>query len=310
MRILVTGATGFLGSSLVRQLVGDGHDVAALVRPTSRRMWRLDPVRDRIRCIEGDLAAIPSSAIRSFAPEGVAHLAWSGVSNLDRNDPKQVHNICQAKDLLTIAADSGCSAFVGLGSQAEYGPCSGAVAPDAPTNPTTLYGDCKLATGRILARIAETGTHKPRFAWLRLFSSYGPGDEIYWMISGLILKLLRQEVPPLTPGEQRWDYVHVDDAARAVAAVLVSPGAAGVFNLGSGSAPSLRHTIETVRDLIDPRLPLGFGEVAYRPDQVMHLEADISRLTALTGWVPRVALSDGLRQTVEWYRDNAHLVEA
>lgn len=310
MRILVTGATGFVGSALVRHLVATGHDVAALVRPSSRRSWRLESLGSELRLIEGDLASLPAGSIRAFAAEGVAHLAWSGVSNRDRNDPIQVGNIRQAADLFSLVADSGCSAFVGLGSQAEYGPCSGAVATDAPTNPTTLYGECKLATGRILARMAEHHPHKPRFGWLRLFSSYGPGDEAYWMIPGLILQLLRRQVPPLTLGEQRWDYIHVDDAARAISSVLTSSQASGVFNLGSGTAMPLASTIRTIRDLIDPALPLGFGQVPYRPDQVMHLEADISRLTELTGWTPRVLLADGLRQTVEWYRDNAHLVDA
>ncbi|MDX2017003.1 MAG: NAD(P)-dependent oxidoreductase [Planctomycetota bacterium] len=310
MRVLVTGATGFIGSALARELVATGHEVAALVRPSSKRFWRLAPVRDRLRLIEGDLASPPEAEIRSFAPEGVAHLAWAGVANRDRNDPAQVRNIAQASALFSLVADAGCSVFVGLGSQAEYGPCSGAISPNAPTRPTTLYGTCKLAAGQILAQLATHHPRAPRTAWLRLFSSYGPGDETYWMIPGLILQLLRREVPPLTLGEQRWDYIHVDDAARAIAAVLVAPRASGVFNLGSGSAPRLRETIETVRDMIDPSLALGFGQVPYRPDQVMHLEADISRLRDLAGWSPRTPLREGLRQTVEWYRDNAHLVQA
>ncbi len=310
MRILVTGATGFVGSTLVQHLIASGHEVAALVRPSSRRIWRLEMIGRELRQIEGDLESLPESSIRDFAAEGVAHLAWSGVSNRDHNNPNQIGNIRQAVDLFSLVAQSGCSVFVGLGSQAEYGPCSGAIATDAPTNPTTLYGECKLATGRILAQLAKHHPQKPRFGWLRLFSSYGPGDETYWMIPSLILQLLHRQVPPLTLGEQRWDYIYVDDVVRAISSALTSSEASGVFNLGSGIAIPLASTIRTIRDLIDPALSLGFGQVPYRPDQVMHLEADISRLTELTGWTPRVLLADGLRQTVEWYRENADLVKS
>jgi nucleoside-diphosphate-sugar epimerase len=75
-----------------------------------------------------------------------------------------------------------------------------------------------------------------------------------------------------------------------------------VFNLGSGQAHRLRDIVIKIRDLINPALPLGFGEVAYRLDQVMHLEADITALTQATGWIPKMHLDQGLRLTVDWYR--------
>ena len=98
-----------------------------------------------------------------------------------------------------------------------------------------------------------------------------------------------------------WDYVHVDDAAAAVTA-MADVDAAGVFNLGSGVATPLREIITTVRDAVDPSLPLGFGELPYRPDQVMHLEADVSRLSHATGWAPAIPLADGLRGVVAHHR--------
>jgi UDP-glucose 4-epimerase len=84
--------------------------------------------------------------------------------------------------------------------------------------------------------------------------------------------------------------------------VTQNPGAEGVFNLGSGRVVTIRSIVETIRDLIDPSAALGFGEVAYRPDQVMHLEADVSKLAAVTGWTPATPLEEGLRQTLAWCR--------
>jgi nucleoside-diphosphate-sugar epimerase len=94
----------------------------------------------------------------------------------------------------------------------------------------------------------------------------------------------------------------VADAAEAVLMTALATDAQGIFNLGSGQARPLREIVETLRDLVKPGAPLGFGEIPYRPDQVMRLEADISRLQNSTGWRPRTALADGLKKTVAYYQ--------
>ena len=152
----------------------------------------------------------------------------------------------------------------------------------------------------LLERSAAT-SDRP-LAWLRLFSSYGPDDDPSWMIPYMIKRLLAAEKPSLTKAEQMWDYLHVDDAAAGIVAAL-DADARGFFNLGSGQSRPLRTIIESIRDLIDPSLPLGFGEVPYRPDQVMHLEADITSLSLASGWRPQVALEDGLFDLVARCRD-------
>jgi nucleoside-diphosphate-sugar epimerase len=135
-----------------------------------------------------------------------------------------------------------------------------------------------------------------------VFSTYGPLEDLSWMIPYLIRTLLRRERPSLTACEQQWDYLFGPDAADAIWSVAKTTTATGVFNFGSGRANSLRKIVETLRDAIDPNLPLGIGEVPYRPDQVMHLEADIARLTRATGWTPATSLEEGLKQTVAWHK--------
>jgi nucleoside-diphosphate-sugar epimerase len=103
-------------------------------------------------------------------------------------------------------------------------------------------------------------------------------------------------------GTQEWDWLHVDDVARAIVAVAEAPTAVGVFNLGSGCAVPVRRAIERIRDLAAPGMELTFGEIPFRPDQVMHMQADISRLKAATGWAPSIPLDEGLAATVAWYR--------
>ncbi|CAK0761367.1 CDP-abequose synthase [Azospirillaceae bacterium] len=301
-RVLITGASGFVGSFVVRRALQRGWDVAVLLRnPENAR--RIVEELPHLTVIQGDLARfdLVAAEAAAFEPSAVIHLAWQGVQSSDRNDLMQVDNVVASLALLRWAHKAGVAHFIGLGSQAEYGPCLVRIDESVPTRPTTLYGAAKLSTYVMSDRIAEQlGL---AFAWLRLFSSYGPDDDPNRLFPYLIDRLLCGERPALTKAEQLWDFIFVEDVADALLAVVESR-ARGVFNLGSGTAPSLRTMIEAIRDRIDPSLELGFGEAPYRPDQVMCLQADISALTQATGWTPKVGISEGVARMIAWRRGN------
>lgn len=303
MKILVTGGAGFVGARVVRKLVEQGREVALLLRPSSNTD-RIVDLLDRCTVIQGDLRNLDASrdSIAGFEPHATLHLAWEGVRGSQRNSDIHLQNVSSAFALYNMGQSVGVEHFVGLGSQAEYGLLGGRISEIAPTKPTTLYGAAKLAAALVLERSAAASGKK--FTWLRLFSSYGPGDDPNWLLPYLITSLLAGERPTLTPAEQYWDYLHVDDAAVGIISALDAP-CTGIFNLGSGQAFKLKTIVESIRDEIDTSLPIGFGETPYRPDQVMHLEADISSLTSRSGWRPRIHLKDGLRDLITEYRKRA-----
>jgi UDP-glucose 4-epimerase len=302
MRALVTGATGFVGSHLVARLVGRGDEVAILRRAESDP-WRVRHLLPGVTQIRGGFPDVDGLArpIAEFAPDVVFHLAWGGVGKAQRDDPHQHRvNIDGSLALLRLAACAGCGTWVGLGSQAEYGPRDGPLDEDAPTSPRNHYGAAKVEVcTRSRALAADLGV---RSVWLRLFSAYGPADSPSALIPYLVTTLLGGGRPALTAGTQLWDYLYVADAAEAIIAAAATPGAEGVFNLGSGRVCTIREVAGRIRDRIDPALPLGFGEVPLGPDPILHLQADIGRLTRSTGWTPRTGLDEGLARTVDWHR--------
>ena len=305
-RCLVTGASGHLGSYLTRRLVADGAEVSVMVRPESD-LWRLEGALDGVNVIRADLSGVgdaAADALSAAAPEVVFHLAWYGVTKEFRNDPRQVtSNVTGSLRLFEAARGAGCRCWVGVGSQAEYGPhYDGPLTEELPTRPVTTYGVSKLCVGLLTRELCELAG--VRHVWFRLLATYGPKDDERHLIPAVMRQLLAGERPSLTAGEQRWDYLYVEDAAEALRRAAADETVSGVFNLGSGEAHTVRGIVERVRDMIDPSLPLGFGEVPYRPDQTMRLQADISKLRAATGWAPRTSLEDGLRQTLDWYRSN------
>ena len=297
MRCLVTGASGFIGRHLVPKLLSRGHELTVLVRGPSKLAEA-----ERVRVVKGDFTNLLGlqEALALNAVDMTIHLAWEGVTGEDRNRTQQITgNVRGTLALWETVSEAGCKAWMGLGSQAEYGTTMGPVSEECPTMPVTAYGAAKLATSILTRQLCQLSAM--RFVWLRLFSGYGPGDDPRHMIPVLIAALLNGQKPAVTPCEQLWDYLYIDDIVEAMVA-CIERDIEGTFNLGGGCTVPLRWVVESIRDCIDRELPVGFGAVPYRPDQVMHLEADITRLASAVGWRPRTELQEGLRQTVDYYR--------
>ncbi len=305
---VVTGPTGAIGCALCQRLLNNGVYVYAVCRPNSYRQGIL-PVNDNlctIPCDIADYARLPGKVGEPV--DAYFHLAWSGTSKEARNNVLcQIANISSTIDAVHAASELGCQIFIGAGSQAEYGYVDGALKPDTPCKPENPYGAAKLCAGQ-MSRL-ECGRLGIAHIWTRILSVYGPGDDPGSMIMRTTRKLLMNQRPSLTAGEQVWDYLYVADAAEALYCAALYGQDGAIYPLGSGMAMPLKNYVEILRDTIDPSLPIGFGEVPYSPVQVMHLQADIYALTAQTGFTPRVAFADGIKKTIEWVRTNIKLID-
>lgn len=303
MKVIISGATGFIGAATVAELTARGHEVHVLLRPGSN-IARLKGIAGWHGVeITSWSAASLTKQLRALLPTALVHCAWQGVGGAERNESWQLTaNLRLTVDLLDLAKRIGCSQWVSLGSQAEYGNLNQRISEECPVRPTTLYGKAKLiATETALAYCQTEGI---KATVLRVFSTYGPSDNPAWFIPYIIRELMAGRAPKLTACEQKWDYLYVVDAARAIVRT-VEAQAVGIFNLGSGVARPLRDIVEVIRNEIPMAVLPAFGALPYRSDQVMWLEADITKLSQATGWFPSTSLESGIRNTVAIARTNS-----
>jgi len=298
MKAFVTGASGFIGTYLVRALVKDGCDVLCLKRKTSD-VSKLDAFSDKIGWV--DCSEAWQDKVRAFKPDIIYHLAWNGVSSADRIIwSKQVSNIAFQQELLDLAKDVNCKKFVGIGSQSEYGDFEEKVDEQFPVNPKTAYAAVKVACLSMQKCFCEI--HGIEWYWFRLFPVFGPYETDRWLIPSLIRNMLTTQSMDLTLGEQRLSYLYVGESAKAVEMAIKAEGKSGIYNVCSDNPMPLKDLVTLIRDKVNPDFRLNFGALPYRYGQSMYMEGDT---TALRKHIYQLNTSDfieRLDETIDYYR--------
>jgi UDP-glucose 4-epimerase len=296
MNFVLTGATGFIGAAVVKKILANGHLPVVLIRNNSN-LKRLAQF-ENIVYIKYDSLEDKNlvDKIQSYAPDCFIHLAWKGVSGADRNNEFQItENIPFTLQTVFLAKHIGCNHWIGIGSQAEYGNPNCKINENFPTIPTTLYGKAKLSACWAAKGLCDA--LELQSSWIRVFSTYGIGDEPHWFIPYIIDQLKQGKSPSLTKCEQLWDYLYVDDAAAAILSIAYNT-VSGIYNLGTGQPQKLKTIVEIIKEEINPKAIINFGAIPYRPDQVMHLEADIALIQEKTSWRPLISLKEGILKTI------------
>lgn len=289
-RVLVTGATGFLGAHLVRRLTVLGAETHALSRSTRRVAGHLTThVAD---LSDSDMAA---DVVRSIRPEIVFHLAGkaSGARDVQTVLDTVTDNVRSTVGLLRAVALAGAPRVVLAGSMEEPAPGEHASSP---------YALSKWTAARY-AELFQDLWSVPTVR-LRIAMTYGPDQpDERKLVPYVITSLLRGVEPQLSSGRRQIDWVYVDDVVDAFIAAASVPDAAGrTIDIGSGSAVDIRRIVDLIGWLINTNVEPRFGALADRLLDSARI-ADLSAAREVLGWRSAVGLEDGLRRTVAWYRD-------
>jgi nucleoside-diphosphate-sugar epimerase len=288
-RLLVTGATGFIGTAAARALLVTGaevHGVTASGRasPPGVMMHQADLLDE----------AATAGLLQRLRPTHLLHVAWDVTHGAYWTSPANFTWLAAGARLLRDFLAAGGQRAVGVGTCAEYVWEGDLYTEHAtPLAPATPYGRCKLAMGEAFAAAGLMGAST---AWARVFFPYGPGDGPQRFLPVLRRSLLAGEPVDTAAGTQIRDFIHVEDVAGALAALLLSP-VTGPVNIGTGEGVALREVaLELAAALgADPGL-LRFGALPIRPGDPPSLVADVTRLREEVGFAPRIAWRDGVRR--------------
>lgn len=300
-RIIVTGATSMIGTALIKECIKKGIEVYAVLRASSGKKMRL-PESEKLHMVDcslEELETLPQKITEKC--DTFYHIAWGNTGeNRNSSTELQSRNIAYTLAAVKTAHALGCRRFIGAGSQAEYGPMDvDKISPDSPVNPTTPYGAAKLASGQLARMLCkELGME---CIWPRIFSVYGIYEKETTMVASGLRKMIAGEKTSFTPALQRWDYLFSADAGRAYYLIGEKGKDGAVYCVGSGKAALLKDYIEIMAELTGAE-ETGIGARPYPEGAVMNLCADISSLTADTGFVPEYTFREGIRETITWLK--------
>jgi nucleoside-diphosphate-sugar epimerase len=304
---LITGATGFVGSGLLRRLINSHQKVHIILRKQANP-WRIKDILDKAVIHISDLADAQAlrKIIENVKPDIIYHLATYGAYSYQNDTDKIINtNIFGAWNLLKASANIGYELFINTGSSSEYGFKELPMKETDLLEPKSYYAVTKCSE-TLLCSYAAQKEKKP-IVTLRPFSVFGPYEEPGRLIPALFKALYFKERIDMVSPEIARDQIYIDDVIDAyllIGQLKRFPGE--IFNIGTGRQSTIKKVVETAVKVTGRTADFNWGGMEKRSWDTNNWVADISKTEKLLNWTPKISLERGLSLTWEWFKDNYH----
>lgn len=302
-KVIVTGANGFIGTALCRELSNQGISVIAVVRNEEENISNIENLKG-LRVVYSDLSEFKNlnEKISDRDIDVLYHLAWVGSAGPLRGSADvQFNNIKYTCDTVKACSKMNCKRFVFASSIMEY-EIEAVMATDATPGINTLYSSAKVSADYMARTIA--GSLGVDYIRAVISNIYGPGELSPRLVNTSIRKLLNGEHCSFSAGEQTYDFIYIDDAAKTFVAI----GEKGVTNrtyyIGSQNPKPLKEFLCELRDQVDPNIEIGLGEIPFNGVSLTYNEFNVHAVKDDTGFVPTVSFVEGIKNTIQWIKEN------
>ena len=301
-KAIVTGANGFVGSSVCRELSERGVTVIAVIR---NKLSDIESIKGLpgLVIVYCDLAEIKSLSklIPDRDVDAFFHFAWTGSAGSLRGDEcVQINNIRYTCDAVRVCADIGCRRFILAASIMEY-EIEAVMKTESTPGINTLYCSAKTAADYMAKTIA--GSLGIDYIRAVISNIYGPGERSPRLINTSLRKLLRGEHCAFSAGEQIYDFIYITDAAKSFVLIGDLGKSNRTYYIGSQRPRKLKEFLIEMRDCIDPKTEIGLGELPFDGVSLSYKEFDINAVKNDTGFEPEVSFSEGIAKTIAWLQE-------
>ena len=299
-QVLVTGANGFIGKTLVKALLNKGYNVVALDIRFDDELTNNSNVycvNVQGREIESLKDEIPAADYDCFF-----HLAWAGTSGSLRADYNvQLNNVKLTCDYIKLCKELGCKRVVYASSINEMETYEYLQSDDIEPSGGYIYGTGKLAAhlmGETVAKLNEV-----EFIPVIITNIYGVGEKSARMIYTSVKKLVNGEHCSFTAGYQMYDFIYLTDAINSIIAVAEKGKAFNRYYIGSGEPKPLRQFLLKMRDIVAPQAEIGLGDISFKGVDISYDQFDLKKVERDTGYKNQVPFEVGIKLTADYIRN-------